>query len=267
MGKNRRKRESKQKKLASQLAILENNKSSKAQKRRAEKYVQMKQKNRQRVEPIPERVSASQLAEWKLRLEPIVYEANTRIQMIQHAGYTSYALDRVIREGDGRDYFDLENITSREELIAENTRMRIFLNDEGSTMKGARLETAQIYSEKYRGKFGNQYRKENNVAFDTSTIDPEIAKMAFENYRKIEEDRAAIIGKQGMPGVYGSENLIIALYDAEIRGKDSLVYGMELLDSFIAQASPFVEEQQQTADEINAISGLIEHQMRGGKLF
>lgn len=267
MGKNRKKRESKNKKLASQLAILESNKSSKAQKRRAEKYVQMKQRNKQKIEPIPEKVTASQLAEWKLKLEPVVYEANRRIEMIQSAGYTSYALDRVIREGGGRDYFDLDDINTREDLIAENTRMRVFLNDEGSTMKGARLETAQIYAEKYRGKFGNQYKKEYNVAFDTSTIDPEIAKVAFENYRKIEEDHAAIIGKQGMPGVYGSENLIIALYDAEIRGKDSYNYGRDLLDAFIAQASPFIEEQQQTADEVHAISGLIEQQMKGGRLF
>lgn len=267
MGKNRKKRETRNQKLASQLAILESNNSSRAQKKRAKKYVQMKEKNRQKVAPIPNRLSASQLADWKLKLEPLVYEANMRIEMIQSAGYTSYALDRVIKEGDGRDYFDLEDITTREDLIAENTRMRIFLNDEGSTMKGARLETAQIYSEKYRGKFGNEYKKENNVAFDTSSIDPEVAKRAFENYRKIEEDRAAIIGKQGMAGVYGSENLIIAIYDAEIRGKDSLVYGMDLLDAFESKAAPFVKEQQQTADEINAISGLIEHQMRGGKLF
>ena len=263
MAKNKKKRELKNKKSASQLAVLENNKSTRGQ-RKAEKYVQ---KNKQKVEPIPNKISASQLAEWKLKLEPVVYEANTRIQMIQHAGYTSYALDRVIREGDGRDYFDLEDITTREDLIAENTRMRIFLNDAGSTMEGSRLETAQIYSDKYRGKFGNQYKNQYGVSFDASVIDPEIAKMAFENYRRIEEDRAAIIGKQGMPGVYGSENLFIAIYDAEIRGKDSLMYGKELLDAFEAQSSDFVEEQQQTANEVTSISGLIEHQMRGGKLF
>lgn len=266
MGKNRKKRESKNQKLASQLAILESNKSSKIQKKRAEKYVKRNQKNRHKVEPIPNKLSTSQLADWKLKLEPLVYEANMRIEMIQSAGYTSYALDRVIKES-GRDYFDLEDVNSREDLISETTRMRVFLNDEGSTMKGARLETAQIYSDKYKGKFGNQYKAENNVAFDTKSIDPEIAKRAFESYRKIEEDRAALIGKQGMPGVYGSENLIIALYDAEIRGKDSLVYGMDLLDAFESKVEQFVNEQQQTADEINAISGLIEHEMRGGKLF
>ena len=32
-------------------------------------------------------------------------------------------------------------------------------------------------------------------------------------------------------GGYGSENMIIALYDAEIRGQDSLVYGMDLLNA------------------------------------
>lgn len=272
MGKNRKnrknKKEARNKKLASQLAILENKQSTKSQKRRAKKYVNMKQNSKQRVDTIPKTISTSQLADWKLRLEPLVYEANMRIEMIQSSGYTSYAVDRVIQEG-GRDYFDIEDISTREELIAETTRMRIFLNDKGSTMKGAKLETAQIYSEKYKGKFGSEYKNEanGNFAFDTSIIDPEVAKKAFQSYRKIEEDRAAIIGKQGMPGVYGSENLIIAIYDAEIRGKDSQLYGKELLDAFESQSEFFIKKQHQTADEVHAITGLIEMEIRGGKLF
>lgn len=267
MAKSRKKRLAKNKKLASQLAIIESNQSSKSEKRRAKKYVEMKEKNKQKVEIIPRSISASQLADWKLQLEPLVYEANMRIEMIQSSGYTSFAVDRVIQEG-GRDYFDLEDITTREDLIAENTRMRVFLNDQGSTMKGAKLETAQIYSEKYKGKFGSQYKNEaNDYAFDTSIIDPEVAKKAFESYRRIEEDRASIIGKQGMPGVFGSENLIIAIYDAEIRGKDSQLYGKELLDAFEAESSFFIKKQHKSANEVNAISGLIEVEMKGGRLF
>ena len=127
MGKNRKK-----KKDTSQLATPY--KGSRIQRKKAKQ----REKNRQKIEQIPEKISPSQLAEWKERLDPVVYEANTRIAMIQSAGYTSLALDKVIHEG-GRDYFDIDDITSREELIAENTRMRVFLNDTGSTLNGAKL--------------------------------------------------------------------------------------------------------------------------------
>ena len=84
-----------------------------------------------------------------------------------------------------------------------------------------------------QGKFGNQYNKEeyNFARYDITTIDKEIAERAFENYRKIESWRASQIGRQGQEGVYGSENLIIAMYDAEIRGLDSYAVGNDLLDA------------------------------------
>ena len=255
MGKNRKK-----KKDTSQLATPY--KGSRIQRKKAKQ----REKNRQKIEQIPEKISPSQLAEWKERLDPVVYEANTRIAMIQSAGYTSLALDKVIHEG-GRDYFDIDDITSREELIAENTRMRVFLNDTGSTLNGAKLETAQIYAEPYKGKFGGQYKPIYGVTFDTTVIDPEIAKEAFKNYRKIESETAALIGEQGKPGVYGSENLIIAIYDAEVRGKDSYAYGKDLLNTFDKQVKEFIDGQQRIVDEVDAISGMVDFEMKGGRLF
>lgn len=161
--------------------------------------------------------------------QALEYEANWRIKQIKDAGLTSRAVERIEHE-TGNEYLDFSVIESREDLIREITRARVFLGDEGSTIPGARIETAQIYGEQYKGKFGNEYNTEehNFARFDTKTIDPEIAKRAFESYRKIEEARAAELANSGG---YGSENMIIALYDAEIRGQDSLVYGMDLLDS------------------------------------
>jgi hypothetical protein len=140
------------------------------------------------------------------------------------------------------------------------------MNDKGSTVDGARIETAQIHAAEYKGKFGNEYNnKENEFArFDIKSINKDAASRAFESYRKIEEHRAAeIIGD----GAYGSENLIIALYDAEIRGNDSLVYGEELLDTYIKTSTDSWKKATEDANMITGITGVIEDNIAGRYLF
>jgi hypothetical protein len=229
--------------------------------RKHEKYVAKKQREKE----VPKKLSKMELKQWKQQLEPLVTEANHRIEMIQAAGYVSYALDRVAREG-GADYFDLEPVNTREELLREMTRIRVFMNDKGSTVDGARIETAHIHAAEYKGKFGNEYNnKENEFArFDIKSINKDAASRAFESYRKIEEHRAAeIIGD----GAYGSENLIIALYDAEIRGNDSLVYGEELLDTYIKTSTDSWKRATENANMITGITGVIEDNIVGRYLF
>jgi hypothetical protein len=238
----------------------QSNKSNRYE-RSHERYIAKKQREKE----VPKKLSKMELRQWKQQLEPLVNEANHRIEMIQAAGYVSYALDRVTREG-GSDYFDLESVNTREELLREMTRIRVFMNDKGSTVEGARLETAQIYASEYKGKFGNQYNnKENEFArFDVKSINRDAASRAFESYRKIEEHRAAeIIGD----GAYGSENLIIALYDAEIRGNDSLVYGEDLLDTYIKTSTDSWKRATEDANMITGITGVIEDNIAGRYLF
>jgi hypothetical protein len=237
--------------------------SSKSNKyaRQQERYLAKKQREKE----VPKKLSKMELNQWKQQLEPLVTEANHRIEMIQAAGYVSYALDRVSREG-GADYFDLEPVNTREELLREMTRIRVFMNDKGSTVEGARIETAQIHAAEYKGKFGNEYNNEENkfARYDVKTIDRDAASRAFESYRKIEEHRAAeIVGD----GAYGSENLIIALYDAEIRGNDSLVYGEELLDTYIKTSTDSWKKATEDANMITGITGVIEDNIAGRYLF
>jgi hypothetical protein len=248
----------KQNRPASQLA----NKSNKYQKRQ-QRYIE--KKRNEKIAKVPDKLSKIELEKWKLQLEPLVSEANKRIEMIQAAGYTSYALDRVIREG-GKDYFDLDDVSTREQLLREMTRLRVFINDKGSTVETAKLETAQIYSSQYAGKFGNEFNNEENqfARYDIKAIDKDVAARAFESYRKIEEHRATeIIGD----GAYGSENLIIALYDAEIRGKDSLTYGEDLLDTFVQTSNAMWDKTTKDANLISGITGIIEDNITGGYLF
>ena len=222
---------------------------------------EQKKLNPKTIQKIPENLTQIEIEKYKNQLEELVTEANHRIEMIKHAGYTSNAIFKASIHNKGRDEFDLSEVSTREDLIKVNTALRIFINDEGSTIEGARLETAQIYGQEYAGKFGNQYNnKENEFArFDIKAIDKSVAQRAFEAYRKIEESRAYQITE-----MYGSENLIIALYDAEIRGKDSLVYGMDLLDTIEQTQTKKWRKKVEKANLISGITGIIEDNLTGG---
>lgn len=203
----------------------------------------------------------------KRNLEPIIDEANRRIGNLMDLGLASSALERVEQE-TGRQYLTLDYAETVPELITEATRARVFLNDKTSTIEGAKVYTAQLNAAMYKGKFGNQYHtwEHKYKNFDTSVIDEEVAKQVFENYRKLEELRAAdIIGE----GAYGSENLIIAMYDAQIRGQDSFEVGLEQLDSFYKQKSAEWKERFEKSNTVAAILGfyLNEDEDEGGFYF
>lgn len=180
--------------------------------------------------------------EYASRLAPLVDLANERWYAIEDAGLMSTAIDKATDEAGGRRYFSTDFAEDIPDLIAEATRLRVFINDEASTILGASLEMTAISAEKYRGKFGGQWGRPH-MAPD---IDEELAKEAFANYRRIAEAAQAFI-KNG----YGSENLIIAMYDAEVRGFDSFMYGMDLLDKYYQKKQAtwqerFKEESEET---------------------
>lgn len=187
-------------------------------------------------------------------LQPIIDEANRRIGNIVNLGLQSLALSRVEDE-TGRPYLTLDDAETIPQLIGEATRARVFLNDKTSTIEGAKIYTAQLNAEEFRGKFGNQYHtwEHKYKNFDTKSIDEEIAKKVFENYRKLEELRAAdIVGE----GAYGSENLIIAMYDAEIHGEDSFMAGLDQLEAHYKQQTAEWQERFQRSNSVAAILGL-----------
>ena len=186
-------------------------------------------------------------------LEPIIDEANRRIGNIVNLGLQSAALSRV-EEETGHPYLTLDDAETIPQLITEATRARVFLNDKTSTIEGAKVYTAQLNAEEFRGKFGNQYHtwEHKFKNFDTNYIDEEIAKRVFSNYRKLEELRAAdIVGD----GAYGSENLIIAMYDAEIHGEDSFDAGLDQLNAHYAQKTEEWQERFQRSNSVASILG------------
>ena len=230
---------------------------SKSNKRNKIEELKRQYLEQQKINQIPskEQFSKDDLTYGISQIEVLFNEANNRISKIKEQGFTSYAIEKVEAEG-GKDYFDIEDIVDRESLLEQTYRVHIFLNDKGSTVDGALLDTALINAEIYKGKFGNQYNNEeyDYARFDNKTIDPDIAKRAFASYRRLEESRAGqIVGEAG----YGSENLINVLYDAEIRGYDSLVYGTDILDTFYKEHKDQWDIVRQDTDNITAISGKI----------
>lgn len=188
----------------------------------------------------------------KNEFQPIIDEANRRAGNLINMGLASSALERLESETE-RQFFTLDYAETIPELITEATRARVFLADRTSTIEGAKVYTAQLNAAEFKGKFGNQYHtwEHKYKNFDTTAIDEEIAKEVFANYRKLEELRAAdIIGE----GAYGSENLIIAMYDAQIHGEDSYMIGLEQLDSFHKQKT---EEWQERFERANSVASIL----------
>lgn len=177
----------------------------------------------------------------------LISEANQRWELIESQGLESMAVSRVESEV-GRNYFTLDEAQTEGDIIAEVTRVRVFLADQTSTLEGAKLYTAEINSEQFRGKFGSKYRtpEYDNKGFDTALIDEEYAKEVFKSYRMLEEEKQELIKS------YGSENLIIAMYDARVRGNDPFLAGLDLIETwYTTKQKTWNDRFQQAIDKYN----------------
>lgn len=149
----------------------------------------------------------------KQKLQPILDLANQRWQELDDANLRSLAISRAYDESDERWGFDFSQLTDRGEIITEATRARVFINDPTSTVEGADLYSKQESYRQWAGQFGNNYFNWENKfkKFNINTISEEHARVAFAAYRRLEESEAARIMS------YGSENMIIAIYDMVLR--------------------------------------------------
>lgn len=194
-----------------------------AERERAER--EREERERQHYEEVQRR--EYELDRLRDKYSSVISEANQRWELIENEGLRSMAVSRALDE-NGSPYFSIDLQDNESDIIKEVTRANVFLSDQTSTIEGARLYTAEIGAERFRGKFGKEWatKENNNRTFDTSTIDEEYAKEVFKSYRMLEET------KQGLIMAYGSENLIIAMYDAKVRGEDPYTYGSELLSAW-----------------------------------
>ena len=157
------------------------------------------------------------------QLNVLVNQANERVHDLANKGLNSRALTEATRSRlrmptrVADDELFRSDLKTRRQINREFARVHAFLNDYTSTTKGAYEFESDLKD--YKGAFGHQWQAEYGENYDKSRIDEEKAKMAFDLYRRIVEaaggwERAVGIfqGKESLIG-YGSENLIIAIYD------------------------------------------------------
>jgi hypothetical protein len=234
-------------------------------KRKAEKAAKREAARNQRKAVMPvSRLTDEEFNEWKAAMQSIVDAANYRISELHSQGLTTMELERFQR-GDENKLFDISDAETPNELRARMTEVRAFLNGAGESNEKALIESALISAEVYRGQFGNQFSGKrynvDDVVDDRGNIiryaiDEDVAKRAFAAYRRLEETYASVIGRQGGEGVFGSENLIIAIYDMEARGMDGQAYGKDLLEAWMDESLKEMEGVNLSLSDAEAIIGV-----------
>lgn len=231
-------------------------------KRQRSRQIQRLQRMQRRAATLPvSRLTDEDLLAYKSEMEKVIIYANDRIDELKSQNLTTVELYR-FQEGDPGRYFQLPETNDPNELRAYMTEVRVVLASISENSNKSLLDTAMMEAAQYRGQFGNQYPgKRFNIEDVVNEegeiirrgINSDIASQAFEAYRKLEENYAPIIGRQGQEGVYGSENLIIAIYDYYERGMDGQLYGRDLLEAWQSQFLREMEGVNWTLDEASSI--------------
>lgn len=116
-----------------------------------------------------------------------------------------------------RALFHIEDRTSYKEIRREVARMQEFLNDETSTVEGAKWSTQELtLYQKYGGAFGRGWYETYGVTFDKSRISEDYAKTAYKVFRYLEEMKGSYDLMYG-EGSYDSDSLMISIYDMVVQ--------------------------------------------------
>ena len=195
----------------------------------------------------------------KKEAEPLINEANRVFKLMEEEGINTLSQKRVYDDFAklGRTEFTLSDAESYSDIVSEITRAKSFLNSpDTNILTGKRTERNKGLYKKY----SSQLESLSNNTYVQSGLIPteEDAKVIFANYRRIESNKAALIGRQGEKGVYGSENLILYMIDVHNRGLDELEYGHKALDEFELENLPEFKEMIQERNKVTGISGLFQ---------
>lgn len=203
----------------------------------------------------------------KKEAEPLIKQANRVYEMLEEEGAKTIAQQRVHDDFSklGRFFFSVDDAKSYNEIVDEITRASAYLNSPETNRLTSMRETR---NKELREKYASQLDSlSNNTYLESGLIATEQdAKQIFANYRRIEGLKAALIGKQGEEGVYGSENLILYMIDVHNRGEDELLYGQKALDDFQIENLPQFKEMFNARNTVTGISGLFEKGVYYGKL-
>ena len=134
-----------------------------------------------------------------------------------------------------RNYFYIACSRAINELeIVCNGSFTRFIGDNYEEIMTSKLTTKQsdtieqMRQEFYKGAFGGQWMKDNddNETYDKSRIDKDFAEKAFDLYHRLveeyqSEDYLRMLWSRDSRVTYGSENVIIAIYDMITQGSYS----------------------------------------------
>ena len=222
--------------------------------------------------PSNNRLTQADIVNYKARMQEVINYANSRIDAMMLKQTASIELDRFL-QGDPDKRFDISDIDDPGELRAYMTMVRNIIPTISESSDKALIDTAFLARAEYEGQFGGKWREtykdeEGNVHYRhfnihdvvdqegnviRKGIDPEIASKAFSAYRRIEKEFAGYIGHQGAEGVYGSENLIIAIYDSFARGEDGQMFAHDLMNAWISRELGHLEGVRLSLDDATAI--------------
>lgn len=219
----------------------------------------MARKTKSRPKEKRKRVSLDPLRE---QLAVLVDQANQRVRELRFLGLGSRALEeanRTQKRKPTRYSDDLPfraDLKRRRDINIEFARVHEFLNDYTSTVEGAGNFENDI--SRLRGQFGANWNTEGTGKnYNTEIIDDETAKKAFEIYRKVIEaaggwERAVgmLKGKESLIG-YGSENLIVNIYDMVENNEDEgdiMTIALRIVDEGIEAYNEMARRQRANYD-------------------
>lgn len=251
------------------------NESTRKKVQQASKPITRKELKFERIaEQLPpnNRLTQKDIVDYKNRMQEVIAYANSRIDAMMLKQTASIELDRFL-QGDMNKRFDISDIDDPGELRSYMTMVRNILPTISEDSDKALIDTAFLARAEYEGQFGNKWREtykdeegrvhyrhfnihdvvDNKGNVLRKAIDPEIASKAFSAYRNIEKEFAGYIGHQGQEGVYGSENLIIAIYDSFARGEDGQMFAHDLMNAWISKELGHLEGVRLSLDDAEAI--------------
>ena len=172
-------------------------------------------------------LTTEDIVNYKREMQKVIEHTNFRIDTLLSEHLMTTQLHAFL-QGDDSKRFDISDINDVSRLREYMTEVRTVLSSIEEGNKKAEIDTVILSSQQFKGQFGNQWETGYNVndVIDESgnvirkAIRSEIATQAFAAYRKLEEEFAGYIGRQGQELMYGSENLITMLYDFYDRGMD-----------------------------------------------
>ena len=176
-------------------------------------------------------LTSDEFSAFRREMSAVIADANYQIDLTLERGEMSIELFRFL-EGDRTKRFSIEDIQSPTELRAYMSQIDVIMSTIQPLSKKGMIDAALAEAEVYRGQFGNQHKNTytdeegvHNRHFNTlpvfdehgnvirRAVNPELAARTFSAYRRLEEQYAGYIGRQGQELMFGSENLIILLYD------------------------------------------------------